>query len=62
LLLERESFFFLFASVMATFALLFVRAALAWIADSRLHVPRFGLRKYFRRAGVALFSTPEMPQ
>jgi len=27
-----------------------------------LHVPRFGLRKHFRRAGVALFSAPEMHQ
>jgi hypothetical protein len=62
LLLERESFFFLFASAMATLLLVLVRAALAWIADSRLHVRRFGLRKYFRRAGVALFSAPEMRQ
>lgn len=62
LLLERESFFFLFASAMATLAMLLARAALAWIADRRLHLPRFGLRKYFRRAGVALFSAPEMHQ
>jgi len=62
LLLERESFFFLFASAMATLFLVLVRAALAWIADRRLHVPRFGLRKHFRRASVALFSAPEMHQ
>jgi hypothetical protein len=62
LLLERESFFFLFASVAATLLMVLVRVALAWFADCRLHVPRFGLRKYFRRAGVALFSTPEIPQ
>lgn len=62
LLLERESFFYLFASVVVTLLMVLVRAALAWIADRRLHVARFGLRKYFRRAGLALFSTPEIPQ
>jgi len=62
LLLERESFFVLFASAVATLFMVLVRAVLAWFADRRLHVPRFGLRQHFRRAGEALFSTPEIPQ
>ena len=62
MLLERESFFVLFVSAMATVFMVLLRAALAWYADRRLHIPRFGLRKHFRRAGVALFSTPEIHQ
>ena len=62
LLLERESFFVLFASAMATLLCVFLRLLLAWIADSRLHVARFRLRKHFQRVGAALFSTPEIRQ
>jgi hypothetical protein len=62
LLLERESFFVLFASAMATIFMVLVRAVLAWLADRRLHVRRFGLREHVRRAGAALFSTPEIHQ
>jgi len=60
LLLERESFFVLFISAAVTIFLVFVRVVLAWFADRRLHVPRFHLRRYFQRAGAALFSTPEI--
>lgn len=60
LLLERESFFALFLSVAATFLFILLRIILAWLADQRLHVPRFHLRKHFQRAGAALFSTPEI--
>lgn len=60
LLLERESFFALFASAAVTLMLVLMRVVLAWFADRRLHVPRFHLRKYFHRAGAALFSTPEI--
>ena len=60
LLLERESFFALFVSAIATFILVLLRVILAWFADRRLHVPRFHLRKHFQRAGAALFSTPEI--
>ena len=60
LLLERESFLFLVVSAVATSLMVLVRVLLAWYADRRLHIPRFGLRKHFLRAGVALFSTPEI--
>jgi len=60
LLLERESFFVLFASAAATVLCVFLRLVLAWVADQRLHVPRFRLRKHFQRVGAALFSTPEI--
>jgi len=60
LLLERESFFALFASAAAMLFLVFLRMILGWFADRRLHVPRFHLRKHFQRAGAALFSTPEI--
>jgi hypothetical protein len=62
LLLERESFFVLFASAMATLLCVLLRFILAWVADRRLHVPRFRLRKHFQRVGAALFSTPEIHQ
>jgi transglutaminase superfamily protein len=62
LLLERESFFVLFASVVATLFCVLVRFMLAWVADRRLHVPRFRLRKHVQRVGAALFSTPEIHQ
>jgi hypothetical protein len=60
LLLERESFFVLFVSAVATFVLVLLRATLAWFGDRRLQVPRFHLRRHFQRAGAALFSTPEI--
>jgi transglutaminase superfamily protein len=62
LLLERESFFVLFVSALATVLCLVLRLVLAWVADRRLHVPRFHLRKHFQKVGAALFSTPEMHQ
>jgi Transglutaminase-like superfamily len=62
LLLERESFFYLVASVAATLFLLLLRAVLAWYADSRLRIPRFHFREHVLRAGVAFFSTPEIKQ
>lgn len=62
LLLERESFFYLALSGFATLFLLLVRAALAWYADRRSRIPRFHLRQHFMRAGVALFSAPEIKQ
>jgi hypothetical protein len=62
LFLERESFFYLALSVLATLFLLLVRAVLAWYADRRSRIPRFHLRQHFLRAGVALFSAPEMKQ
>jgi len=62
LLLERESFFYLVASVAGTIFFLMLRAVLAWYADSRLRIPRFHFREHALRAGVAFFSTPEIKQ
>jgi hypothetical protein len=62
LLLERESFFYLVASLMATLFFLSLRAMLAWYADSRLRMPRFHLREHAIRAGAAFFSAPEIKQ
>ena len=62
LLMERESFFFLFTSAVAALFFVLLRAVLGWFADQRLHVPRFHLRKHFQRAGAALFSAPEIHQ
>lgn len=62
LLLERESFFYLVASVAGTLLFLLLRAVLAWYADSRLRIPRFHFREHALRAGVAFFSTPEIKQ
>ena len=62
LLLERESFFYLVASGMATLFFLLLRAVLAWYADSRLRIPRFHLREHAVRAGAAFFSAPEIKQ
>jgi len=62
LLLERESFFYLVISVMATLFFLLVRVVLAWFADKRLRIPRFHLRQHALRAGAALFSAPEIKQ
>jgi Transglutaminase-like superfamily len=60
LLLERESFFVLVSSAVATLFLLLLRAVLGWYADQRLKIPRFHLREHFIRAAAAFFSTPEI--
>jgi hypothetical protein len=62
LLLERESFFYLLTSGMATLFFLLLRVVLAWYADSRLRIPRFHLREHALRAGAAFFSAPEIKQ
>jgi hypothetical protein len=62
LLLERESFFFLVLSVVATLFFLLVRVVLAWYADRRLRIGRFHLREHMVRAGAAFFSAPEIKQ
>lgn len=62
LLLERESFFYLVASLGATLFFLLLRAMLARYADSRLRIPRFHLREHAVRAGAAFFSAPEIKQ
>jgi hypothetical protein len=62
LLLERESFFYLVTSGMATLFFLLLRVVLAWYADSRLRIPRFHLREHALRAGAAFFSAPEIKQ
>lgn len=62
LLLERKSFLVLFASAVATLLCVILRLLLAWVADQKLHVPRFRLRKHVQRVGAALFSTPEIHQ
>ena len=62
LLLERVSFLYLVLAGMATFFFLVLREVLAWYADSQLRIPRFHLREHMIRAGVALFSTPEIKQ
>jgi hypothetical protein len=62
LLLERESFFYLVLSLMATLFFLLLRAMLARYADSRLRIPRFHLREHAVRAGAAFFSAPEIKQ
>jgi hypothetical protein len=62
LLLERESFLYLFLTAAATLILLLFRAVLAWYADSRLRIPRFHLREHAIRAGAAFFSAPEIKQ
>jgi hypothetical protein len=62
LIVERRSFAVLFASILATVALLALRTALAWYGDRRLHVQRLRLRAWLARVGVALFSSPNMPE
>jgi hypothetical protein len=62
LLLERESFFVLVASAMATIFLLVMRLFLGWYADSRLSIPRFHFREHAFRAGEAFVTTPEIKQ
>jgi transglutaminase-like putative cysteine protease len=60
LLLERRSFLYLFASVMAFLMLAVARGALAWLADNRLKAPRFHLRDNLVRATTTFFTTPEI--
>ena len=60
LLLERESFFALFASALAFLVLLLVRFLLGWFADHRLMISRFQLRSQFIRAGTTFFRAPEI--
>jgi hypothetical protein len=60
LLLERESFFVLFCSMLSTFLLLLWRFMLGWYADRRLMIPRFHLRRNLLRAGTAFLTTPEI--
>jgi transglutaminase-like putative cysteine protease len=62
LLLERESFFVLVVSAMATLFLLLLRVLLGWYADNRLRIPRFHLREHMFRAGEAFVTTPEIKQ
>src|SRR5579885_3230233 len=50
LLLERESFFILFVSALATIFCLLLRMLLAWYADHRLNISRFHLREHIVRA------------
>lgn len=60
LLLERESFFILFVSAVATIFFLLLRMLLAWYADYRLKIPRFHLREHIVRAGAAFLYAPEI--
>ena len=60
LILERQSFFYLVLAAVATLFFLMLRFAVAGYADSRLTMPRLHLREHMTRAGVALFSTPEI--
>lgn len=60
LLLERESFFVLVASGIATLFFLLLRAFLGWYADRRLKIPRFHFREHLIRAAATFFSTPEI--
>lgn len=60
LLLERESFFVLVLSGIATLVFLLLRAFLGWYADRRLKIPRFHFREHLIRAAATFFSTPEI--
>ncbi len=60
LLLERESFFSLFASAFAFVVFLLLRIILGWYADHRLKIPRFQLRSQVIRAGTTFFRAPEI--
>jgi len=60
LILERESFFALVASFIATLLFLSLRISLAWYADRHLKITRFHLREHLWRAVWAFFTTPEI--
>jgi transglutaminase superfamily protein len=62
LLLERESYFYLVLSLVASFFFLLFRQVLAWYADSLLRIPRFHFREHILRASTAFFSTPEIKE
>lgn len=62
LLLERESFFFLFASAFFVLFFFILRFLLAWYADNQWRVPRFRFRRHIVRAGATFFSTPEIEE
>jgi hypothetical protein len=62
LLLERESFFFLFVSSLISIFFFIFRLLLAWYADHRLRVPRFHVRRHIVRAGATFFSPPEIEE
>src|SRR6202035_790997 len=60
LLLERRSFFYFFLSACSLVVLLLLRLFLGWLADHRLHVPRFHLRANLVRANTVFFTSPEI--
>jgi hypothetical protein len=62
LLLERESYFYLVLSAVASLFFLLFRQVLAWYADSMLRIPRFHFREHIIRASAAFFSTPEIKE
>jgi hypothetical protein len=60
LLLERESFFFMFVSLASVIFFFLLRLLLAWYADHRLRFPRYHFRRHMLRAGASFFHTPEI--
>jgi hypothetical protein len=58
--LERRSFLYLFISANSLIFLVLVLAALAWVADHYLQVPRFHSRANLGRAAMSFFRAPEM--
>jgi hypothetical protein len=60
LLLERESFFVLFVSLISVVFFFLLRLLLAWYADNRLRFPRYHFRRHILRAGASFFHTPEI--
>jgi hypothetical protein len=60
LLLERSSFMYFFVSANALIFFMLMRLVLGWIADRRIHVPRFHLRANLSRATAAFFTSPEI--
>jgi len=60
LLLERESFFFVFVSLISLIFFFLLRLVLAWYADHRLRFPRYRFRRHILRAGATFFHTPEI--
>lgn len=60
LLLERESFFFMFVSLISLIFFFLLRLLLAWYADHRLRFPRYRFRRHILRAGASFIHTPEI--
>ena len=56
LLLERESFFALCASLLAFAIFVLLRFALGWYADHRLKIPRFRLHAHLASRGCDILS------